>query len=78
MEERTGTLVSYDAATGAAVIKDDYTASNVNASDIGGIGQAPNPPIPVGAAIIYIAQYIPPRGAAGAAKIVNIIREVKG
>ncbi|MBI3501115.1 MAG: hypothetical protein HY063_04910 [Bacteroidetes bacterium] len=77
MEERDGVLVHYDAATQTASVTDSYTGGNISVNDIGGIGAAPNPPIPDGSTISFIINFIPPRGAEGASKIVAILKGVK-
>lgn len=74
MEEREGTIVSYDNSAKTAVVTDTYTGGNISATNVGNIG-AGNP-LPAGAIITYISVYIPPRGTE-AAKIVNIIKEIK-
>ena len=77
MEEREGILVSYDGAAKTAVITDSYSGGSITVLDIGNIGAGNNPPIPAGAGITYIVQYIPPRGNTGAEQIKNILVSVK-
>ena len=76
MEEREGAIKSYDATAKTAVVTDSYTGGDVDASNVGGIGAGAN--LPVGAVITYISIYLPPKGQTEVARIINIIKELKG